>query len=111
GQTLMRCGGPGDAPGALGLPSTLAVDATSAPYFKEYVHDKFKVEYLLFVASQYGERLVNVYAFGTFPPGYKLSESEIQSLEPMPMREGIGPVQGDEPPVEPRPSDSERNDD
>lgn len=111
GQTLMRFGGPGDTPGALGLPSTLAVDDTTAPYFKEFVHDKFKVEYLLFVASQYGERLVNVYAFGSFPPGYKLSESEIQSLKPTPLREGIGPVQSDEPPVEPRPSDVERNDD
>ena len=111
GQTLMRFGGPGDAPGALGLPSTLAVDTTSTPYFKEYIHDAFKVEYLLFVASQYGQRLVNVYAFGSFPPGYKLKESEIRSLEPMPMREGIGPVQGDEPPVEPRPSDGEQKDD
>ncbi len=111
GQTLMRFGGPGDAPGALGLPSTLAVDTTSASYFKEFVHDAFKVEYLLFVASQYGQRLVSVYAFGTFPPGYKLKESEIRSLEPMPMREGIGPIQGDEPPVESRPSDGEQKDD
>ena len=111
GQTLMRFGGPGDAPGALGLPSSLAVDATSAPYFKKYVHDAFEVDYLLFVASQYGQRLVNVYAFGSFPPGYKLNESEIRSLEPMPMREGIGPVEGDEPPVESRPRDGEQKDD
>ena len=93
------------------MPSTLAVDATSVPYFKEYVHDAFRVEYLLFVASQYGQRLVNVYAFGSFPPGYKPKESEIRSLEPMPMREGIGPVEGNDPPVESRPSDGEQNDD
>ncbi len=111
GQTLMRFGGPGEAPGALGLPSTLAVDTTSTPYFKEYIHDAFKVEYLLFVASQYGERLVNVYAFGSFPPGYKLNESEIRSLEPIPMREGIGPVQSDVPPVEPPPGNGEQKDD
>lgn len=111
GRTLMRFGGPGNAPGALGLPSTLAVDATSTPYFKQYVHDAFKVEYLLFVASQFGERLVSVYAFGSFPPGYKLGESEIQSLDPVPIGEGIGPVQNDQPPVEPRPSEGEQKDD
>jgi len=114
GATLMRFGGPGNVPGALGLPSTLAVDTSSIPYFKEYVHDAFKVEYLLFVASQYGERLVNVYAFGSFPPGFKLEASEIRSLEPTPMGEGIGPVEGDPGapgPVEPRPSDGERKDD
>jgi sugar lactone lactonase YvrE len=101
GNTLMRFGGPGDGPGALGLPSTLYADATSIEPFRPYIHDAFQVDYLLFVASQYGERLVNVYAFGKFPPGYKLRESEIKSLQPRPVEEGIGPVRGDETPGEP----------
>lgn len=99
GRTLMRFGGPGDVPGALNLPSTLAIDSTSIPYFKPYVHKDFRVDYLLFVASQYGDHLVNVYAFGSFPEGYKLSESRIATLPPTPMSEGIGPAEG-EPPVE-----------
>lgn len=103
GNTLMRFGGPGEAPGALGLPSTVAIDKSSIAQFKEFAHKDFKIEYLLFVASQYGEHLVNVYAFGSFPPGYRLDESQIQSLELTPMKEGIGPVRGDETPVEPAP--------
>ncbi len=101
GNVLMRFGGPGSAPGALGLPSTLAIDTTSLAHFQNLVHHAFRVEYLLFVASQYGEHLINVYAFGSFPPGYKMKESEIQSLPSAPIQEGIGPVQGDETPIEP----------
>ncbi|HRX84989.1 MAG TPA: SMP-30/gluconolactonase/LRE family protein [Phycisphaerae bacterium] len=94
GNTLMRFGGPGDVPGALGLPSTLAVDASSIPYFQKYVHKDFKVKYLLFVVSQYGQRLVNVYAFGAFPDGYHFSESDIAALPHLPIEAGIGPVEG-----------------
>jgi streptogramin lyase len=103
GNVLMRFGGPGSAPGALGLPSTLAIDASSIPYFQKYVHEAFEVDYLLFVASQFGERLVNVYAFGSFPPGYKLPSAEIRSLDASPIQEGIGPVSGDEPQAGPTP--------
>lgn len=111
GQTLMRFGGPGNTPGALGLPSTLAIDASSVPQFQQYVHEDFQAKYLLFVASQYGDRLVNVYAFGAFSAGYKLHESQIRSLGPSPMREGIGPVRGDETSIEPGPRPEPPKDD
>jgi len=106
GRTLMRFGGPGNKPGALGLPSTLAIDKTSIPYFEQYAHDDFRIEHLLFVASQYGQRLINVYAFGSFPEGYKLSESEVASIPTLPIEEGIGPVEGEDTAEEP---DLERN--
>ncbi len=80
GQLLMRFGGPGTVPGSLVLPSTLAIDASSLPYFKQYIHKDFNAEYLLFVANQYGPHLVNVFAFGAFPEGYQLSESQITTL-------------------------------
>lgn len=96
GETLMRFGGPGNSPGALGLPSTVAIDKSSIPAFRDKIHKDFQVEYLLFVASQYGQRLVNVYAFGQFPDGYKLNEQTIQRLDAVPMDEGIGPVDGDD---------------
>jgi sugar lactone lactonase YvrE len=102
GQTLMRFGGPGNTPGALGLPSSLTPDATSLPDFSNYAHKDFQVEYLLFVVSQYGDHLVNVYAFGSFPEGYQLRESQIQSLPTPAVREGIGPVQGDDTAEEPQ---------
>jgi sugar lactone lactonase YvrE len=94
GDILMRFGGPGDIPGALGLPSTLAVDTSSIPYFKKYAHKDFNIQYLLFVISQYGQRLVNVYAFGSFPEGYRFSESQIATLPRLTIDEGIGPVEG-----------------
>ncbi len=103
GQTLMRFGGPGDTPGSLGLPSTLAIDTSALPAFKEFVHKDFDAKYLLFVASQFGDHLVSVYALGSFPPGYQLSESQVERLPTAPMKEGIGPVRGDEAPVEPLP--------
>lgn len=105
GNVLMRFAGPGNAPGSLGLPSTLSIDTTSLPYFQKLVHKDFKLEYLMFVASQYGDHLVSVYGFGSFPKGYKLNASEIKQLEPIPMDEGIGPVQGDEAPGAPRPDE------
>jgi len=95
GEILMRFGGPGDAPGALGLPAQVAVDTTSLPYFKQYLHPDFEAEYLLFVVSQFGARLVNVYAFGSFPEGYELTESSIEALPEIPAEEGIGPVAED----------------
>lgn len=90
---LMRFGGPGTIPGSLVLPSTVALDATSLPYFTQYIHKDFQAEYLVFVANQYGPHLVNVYAFGSFPEGYELSDAKITTLEPIRMgEEGIGPV-------------------
>lgn len=104
GHILMRFGGPGNLPGAMVLPSTLAVDESSIPYFQSFVHKDFEVKYLLFVVSQYGPRLINVYAFGSFPEGYKLSESQIIVLPTVPLQEGqddITPPEGQIPPVEP----------
>ncbi len=106
GHVLMRFGGPGDEPGALGLPSTLAIDTTSIPYFRSYVHDKFDVKYLLFVVSQYGKRLVNVYAFGSFPEGYELPQSQIRTIPPTPIEKGIKPIDQTPPPeTRPQPPD------
>jgi len=101
GQTLMRFGGPGNRPGSLGLPSSLAIDRTSIPYFKKYVHKDFQVTELLFVVSQYGQRLINVFAFGSFPEGYKLDEAEIATIPVLPVEKGIGPVEGEDTAEEP----------
>jgi sugar lactone lactonase YvrE len=93
GDVLMRFGGPGNVPGSMVLPSTLAIDKASVPYFKEYIHEDFEVEYLLFVASQYGNHLINIYAFGSFPEGYRLESEKIATLPAIDVEEGIGPVE------------------
>jgi len=97
GEVLMRFGGPGNIPGTMLLPAAVAIDKTSIPYFSEYLHEEFEPEYLLFVTNQYGEHLVNVYAFGAFPEGYRLDESTIATLDPIDdPNEGIGAVSPDE---------------
>ena len=101
GQTLMRFGGPGSVPGALGLPSSLAVDASSLPLFRKYLHPDFDAAYLLFVVSQYGNHLVSVYAFGSFPDDYEFDTAEIAGLPEVADDAGIGPVGPDAvPPME-----------
>jgi hypothetical protein len=51
-------------PGTLLLPAQVVVDYDNLSFFREYVAPNFELEYLLFVTSQFGERLVNVYGFG-----------------------------------------------
>ena len=41
------------------------------------------------MASQYGPYLVSVYAFGAFPEGYQLEESEVAYLPEIPDDAGI----------------------
>ncbi len=94
GDRLMRFGGPGNVPGALGLPASIAIDKTSIPYFKKYLHKDFKAESLLFVASQYGQYLINVYAFGSFPEGYNYAASNIRELPSTADEKNIGPIDG-----------------
>jgi hypothetical protein len=64
GQLLLFFGAGERGPGTLLLPAQVVVDYDSLPFFREYVAPDFEVEYLLFVTSQFGERLVNVYGFG-----------------------------------------------
>jgi len=46
------------------LPAGIAVDYDHVDYFRNYIDKGFKVEYLVFVVSQYGDRKINVYGFG-----------------------------------------------
>ncbi|UCE60665.1 MAG: hypothetical protein JSU63_02725 [Phycisphaerales bacterium] len=83
GEMLMHFGGAGEVPGALVLPASVAIDTDSIPYFKQYIHKDFDVEYLLFVSNQFGPHLISVYAFGSFPEGYRFSDEQIASLAPV----------------------------
>jgi len=74
------------------LPSAIAIDETSIPYFRDYIHDGFHVEYLLFVANQYGNHLINIYAYGSFPKDFKIPGSMIQSLRPVTFEESLDPL-------------------
>lgn len=46
------------------LPAGIAIDYDNVEYFRDLISKDFQVEYLVFVASQYGERKLNVFGFG-----------------------------------------------
>jgi sugar lactone lactonase YvrE len=64
GRLLMFFGGSGDKPGDLLLPAKVVVDYDNVRYFEEYVQPGFRVDYLVLVTSQFGNRLVSVLAYG-----------------------------------------------
>ncbi|MBZ5640467.1 MAG: hypothetical protein LAO51_17125 [Acidobacteriia bacterium] len=64
GRLLMFFGGGGEQPGNFTLPAKVTIDYDNVRYFQEYVEPGFDVEYLVLVTSQFGDRLVNVLAFG-----------------------------------------------
>jgi sugar lactone lactonase YvrE len=85
GQLLMFFGSGERGPGTLLLPAKVVVDYDNLPFFREYVAPDFEVEYLLFVTSQFGGRLVNVYGFGkekgvAYPSDDELKQELIEKL-------------------------------
>lgn len=64
GQLLMFFGGPTAGPEGMGLPAGLALDTSSFNVFGQYVDPGFNAQYLLFVANQFGQNKIGVYAFG-----------------------------------------------
>lgn len=64
GQLLMFFGEGGTKPGKLILPAGITVDYDSLRYFQKYIDPNFHPQFLLAVVSQFGQRLVNVFAYG-----------------------------------------------
>ncbi len=63
-RLLLYFGHSGSKPGDLFLPAKIAVDYDNISYFRQYADPKFEIEFILLVTSQFGDRMVNVYAFG-----------------------------------------------
>jgi DNA-binding beta-propeller fold protein YncE len=64
GRLLMFFGEGGNKPGGFLLPAKVAIDYDNLQYFQQYAQPNFRVEYLVFVTSQFGDRRVNVLAYG-----------------------------------------------
>lgn len=64
GRLLMFFGQAGNEPGNFLLPAKVTLDYDNLAYFKPYLEPGFQPEYLIFVTSQFGPRMVNVLAFG-----------------------------------------------
>ncbi len=86
GQLLMFFGGSGALPGNLFLPADVSIDYDNIEYFQQYADPKFKIEHLIIVTSQFGDRLINVYGFGreegrTYPSEKELTEKAQEKIK------------------------------
>jgi DNA-binding beta-propeller fold protein YncE len=64
GKLLMFFGSAGDDPENINLPTQVAIDYDNVRYFQAHADPKFKLDYVILVASQFGASKVNVYGFG-----------------------------------------------
>lgn len=64
GRLLLFFGTPGDSPDSINMPAGITIDYASAPFFQKYADPHFKLEYVIFVTSQFGINKVSVFGFG-----------------------------------------------
>jgi DNA-binding beta-propeller fold protein YncE len=64
GKILLYFGKAGIGPGDLYLPAQVIVDYDHVQLFQQYADPNFEIEYLIIVANQFGEKMINVYGFG-----------------------------------------------
>lgn len=60
-ELLMDFGGHFEGDGGLILPAKVIIDYDNVKYFQQYVDPSLDLKYLVFVTSQYGPNLINVY--------------------------------------------------
>ena len=77
GFMLLFFGGGGTKPGDLILPAKVIVDYANTKYFEPYVDPNFIMESLVLVTSQFGDRRVNVFAFGREKGRKYLTDDEL----------------------------------
>lgn len=61
GKLLLVIGGHYEGPGGLIIPAKVMIDYDNLKYFQQYVDPSYDLKYLIFVTSQYGPDLINVY--------------------------------------------------
>ena len=94
GKLLLFFGAPGDAPENVNLPTQVVVDYDNVRYFQSYADPKFKIDYVVLVASQFGDNKVNVYGFGTLE-GMDYNSSQDDRAPPVVQtKPDIAPKQG-----------------
>jgi sugar lactone lactonase YvrE len=64
GAPLLAFAGPGGAPQSINMPTVVKIDYEHVDYFQQYAAPDFELEYLVLVASQYGQSRVSVFGFG-----------------------------------------------
>ena len=64
GSPLTVIGRPGSGPGTINLPTAVTIDYDNVQYFEKFAAPGFELEYLVVVASQFGDNKVAVFGFG-----------------------------------------------
>jgi DNA-binding beta-propeller fold protein YncE len=64
GRLMLFFGEGGTDPGQFRLPAQVLIDYDNIPYFQKYAQKDFKIDYLVLVTSQLGDRSVSVLAYG-----------------------------------------------
>ncbi len=64
GRLLLYFGQPGTNREDINLPTVVTINYDSVSYFQRYADPKFKLEYVIAVASQFGNSKVTVFGFG-----------------------------------------------
>ena len=77
GKLLLFFGGHYKNHGDMWLPTKVMIDYDNLKYFKKYVDPKFDLEYLIFVANQYGPDKISIY--GRIKPTSNNVESKISN--------------------------------
>jgi hypothetical protein len=81
-QLLLFFGKGGIERGDLYLAAKVAVDYDNVKYFQQYADPNFQIEYLIYVTSQFGAHVVNVYGFGAEKgQAYKTDEELLKELK------------------------------
>jgi DNA-binding beta-propeller fold protein YncE len=65
GRYLMWFGYPGDTAAALILPAKVVVDYDNVSLFQKFTAPNFKLDHLVLVTSQFGNRKISIYGFGS----------------------------------------------
>ncbi len=93
GRLLLFFGNPGGNKEDINLPTSMVIDYESAPLFQQYADPRFKVEYVIAVASQFGISKINVFGYGRMDGmDYTVKEPTPQMVapkEPAPPQSGV----------------------
>ncbi|MDH5324322.1 MAG: 6-bladed beta-propeller [Gammaproteobacteria bacterium] len=66
GQLLMFFGKPGNELDNINLPADISISYDGVQSFEQYADPNFRLQYLVFVTSQYGPNKITVYGFGEY---------------------------------------------
>ncbi len=80
GQILLFFAKAGLERGDLQLPAKIVVDYDNLRYFQQYVDPGFEMDAALIVTSQFGQRMVNVYALGKLKGKKYPTEEEVMKM-------------------------------